>query len=293
MLYKYVLFSGGGIKGISQIGAMDALMKYGFIKAEGYLGSSVGSILATLFACGYTVEELKRLMTEINFHDYKEIDFKNFLTNFGLDNGQKLMKLFRIMIKQKMGEKTTFKELYEYTRKLLVITGSCINTGDTTYFDHINYPDMQVIEAIRISISIPGYYTMPTFGNYSFTDGAISDNMPFTYLSDEQIKESIGIQLYDGEIIEKIESVEDYASALLKCVAKNTSKTILNKYPENVIKVDMSDISALDFNMDKEQKQAMFQRGYDSAKEFIDDKLLKLSVKQTVKSFTGIDQYTT
>ena len=49
--------SGGGIKGIAHVGAIKALEESG-IKFDYISGTSSGSIIATLYACGYKTEEI-------------------------------------------------------------------------------------------------------------------------------------------------------------------------------------------------------------------------------------------
>ena len=49
--------SGGGIKGVSHIGAIKALDEAG-IKFDYISGTSSGSIVATLYACGYNTDEI-------------------------------------------------------------------------------------------------------------------------------------------------------------------------------------------------------------------------------------------
>ena len=55
--------SGGGIKGVAHIGAIKALEEKG-IKFDYVSGTSSGSIIATLYACGFTTDEMYKIFTK-------------------------------------------------------------------------------------------------------------------------------------------------------------------------------------------------------------------------------------
>ena len=61
---------GGGARGIAHIGAIKAFEELG-ISPQTFGGSSVGSIIATLLAVGYTGEEIKQIFLKINFTAFK------------------------------------------------------------------------------------------------------------------------------------------------------------------------------------------------------------------------------
>ena len=67
--------AGGGIKGVSHIGAIKAL-KEANIKFDYISGTSSGSIIATLYACGFSTEEMydifKRYSKEMKYVGKKE-----------------------------------------------------------------------------------------------------------------------------------------------------------------------------------------------------------------------------
>ena len=52
--------AGGGVKGASHIGVIKALQENG-IEVDYVGGTSIGSIVASLFAMGYTTEEMLKL----------------------------------------------------------------------------------------------------------------------------------------------------------------------------------------------------------------------------------------
>src|SRR5437870_458998 len=53
----FAVFSGGGVKGAAFLGAIEEAEKY--VHCVGWGGTSAGSIVAAMLACGYSVGELK------------------------------------------------------------------------------------------------------------------------------------------------------------------------------------------------------------------------------------------
>ncbi|HOV29284.1 MAG TPA: patatin-like phospholipase family protein, partial [Synergistales bacterium] len=53
--------SGGGMKGLAHIGVLDVLRKSG-IPVAGIVGTSMGSIIGGLSACGYAPEEIEEIV---------------------------------------------------------------------------------------------------------------------------------------------------------------------------------------------------------------------------------------
>src|SRR5271166_6526508 len=89
--YKYLVFSGGGMRGLSFAGAVSSLEKKGLElnKLKGIGGVSAGSIIASLLAIGYTPDELNEILPTINYNKIASDDMRyisegvNFCRNWG------------------------------------------------------------------------------------------------------------------------------------------------------------------------------------------------------------------
>ena len=60
------VFEGGGIRGIAHVGAASVLQQAGY-HMRYFAGSSAGAIVASLLAAGYTADELRPIMQELDF----------------------------------------------------------------------------------------------------------------------------------------------------------------------------------------------------------------------------------
>ncbi|MHA1397708.1 MAG: patatin-like phospholipase family protein, partial [Candidatus Heimdallarchaeaceae archaeon] len=91
---KFLVFEGGGGKGVAYIGALEVMKELGILsyydkekdnktytrlnsdKIKGVAGTSVGSIIALLLACGYTPEEMKEmLMMKVGINILDTLEF--------------------------------------------------------------------------------------------------------------------------------------------------------------------------------------------------------------------------
>src|SRR5947209_4694594 len=109
--YEYLVFSGGGVKGISYCGALKVLNEMGILKSgiKGFAGTSAGSIVAGLLAIGYTVDEILSIVSEI---DIKKLigadigivrDAINLFEHYGMFSGASIDEFLGTLIKNKVG----------------------------------------------------------------------------------------------------------------------------------------------------------------------------------------------
>jgi NTE family protein len=231
---------------------------------KNYAGSSSGSLICCGLVLGFSVEEIEELLIRLDFSKFKDINSDGILTffdNYGLDNCSHFEKLFRIMIKKKVdNENITFSELYNITKKKLVISASNLNKKQTTYFSYENTPDIKVIDAVIASISIPILYIPKKIDDDLYLDGCITNHFPINIFKNSK-KETIGAIVLSNQKRTELNNFLDIISSIVFCGFENQSKEILREY-ENVIVLD-NDIDSLDFNMTKEIKIKTINDGYE------------------------------
>lgn len=185
--------SGGGIKGFSHIGAIKALEEAN-IKFDYISGTSSGSIVAALYACSYTTEEIynifKKYVNEIKYIDLINIKkfFKNLITFKGiqidgLNSGTKIKKLVTKVCMQKgitninqvkmplviPAVNLRTEELYVFSNNILENRSSNIK--------YINNIDLGT--AVQASCSYPGVFSPCRYKQDLLVDGGIVENIPW------------------------------------------------------------------------------------------------------------------
>lgn len=181
--------SGGGIKGFSHIGAIKALEEAN-IKFDYISGTSSGSIVAALYACSYTTEEIynifKKYVNEIKYIDLINIKkfFKNLITFKGiqidgLNSGTKIKKLVTKVCMQKgitninqvkmplviPAVNLRTEELYVFSNNILENRSSNIK--------YINNIDLGT--AVQASCSYPGVFSPCRYKQDLLVDGGIAE----------------------------------------------------------------------------------------------------------------------
>lgn len=195
--------SGGGAKGAAHIGVLKALEDEN-IKVDYISGTSSGSIVAALYACGYNPKEL---LTFFNIYcngigDYdKMIGLKALSTAFtgkigvkGLAKGDKLEYIINNFCSKK-----NIKDISEVKFPLAIPTVD-INTGEIVYFlsKGVNatnnlsrdlFDDVptykyngKLCSIVRASSSFPGVFEPKILNGRILVDGGVRVNTPVTVL---------------------------------------------------------------------------------------------------------------
>jgi len=82
-------------------------------------------------------------------------------------------------LKEKHGKADiTLQELYEKTGNELVVTATCVNRRMQRFFHRAHHPDMPVVMAVRMSMSIPLFFVPIKFEGDYYVDGGLLNNFP-------------------------------------------------------------------------------------------------------------------
>lgn len=290
MILKNLVFEGGGVKGIAFVGALQQLYKHNLLtNIVNVAGTSAGSGVATLFACGYNTDELKNIVWKCNFNTFKDDSFGIFRDlwrlyySYGFHDGKELKIFHEKLIYDKLGiPNITFEQFYQLTQKDLTITGTCLTDSNIHYFNKDNTPNMIVSDAIQISMSIPYYFKPIVYNNKIFVDGGLLNNFPVDYYDLEDIdrnpiinEETLGLQLESlkefDHMPNKISSFADFSTTTLNVVLNEISELRLGTKCDKrkLIKINTGTVSATDFNLGEEQKQFLYNAGITAADLFI------------------------
>lgn len=180
-----VTFSGGGVKGAAHIGVLKALEENN-IKIDAVAGTSAGSIVATLYALGYSSEEMIKLfryfakgMLKANPGDV--------VTNVRNGRGLRLDgALSSINVELAIKEVAKYKNINNINeiKMPIAIPTVDINTSKKYVFTNYNQEedyyikDIEIAKAVRASCTYPVVFAPFDYGEYRFVDGGVLDNIP-------------------------------------------------------------------------------------------------------------------
>tara|TARA_A100001015_G_C14929404_1_gene687850 strand:+ start:227 stop:1111 length:885 start_codon:yes stop_codon:yes gene_type:complete len=269
MKIENLVFSGGGIKGLSFIGCLQYLEESKLINdIKCISGTSIGSLFATLLTIGYTSYEIKNIFLNIDFNTLQNINLFSINKKYGLDTGEKFINFIKVLFKEKnISENITFKELYNKFKIDLIITGTNISKQKIEYFNYKNNPDMEIIIAVRISISVPIVYEYVKYNDNLYVDGGILDDYPI-HIFKNNIENTIGFLIYNYNKSIDISTFDEYIYSFLFCLLKKVNKLKKEVYIKNTILLEQDKIGFLDIEINKDEKNELINLGYKRTKNY-------------------------
>lgn len=266
---KILVLSGGGIKGISFIGAIKTLEELNMLKhIDTFAGTSIGSIVIFLIILGYTSDELMQFVKSFDFGKLKDLSVAMLLESYGLDTGDKIIQMLKkFMATKNISPTITFNELHELTHKTLIITTVNVNNQCAEYFSHTNYPNINVLTAVRMSISIPFVFTPVMFNNCLYIDGGCIDNFPISQFSDN-MDNVIGMCIIENKCKTVIKTMDEYILNVINSLINGITLTSIKYCDKNVIKIIIDGVNMIDFNLSLQRKMQLYEIGYKTTHDY-------------------------
>lgn len=279
-MYNGIVLSGGGSKGLLQLGFLEALYENKKIEKIKYLsGCSVGAILSVLLAVGYTPSEI---ITYFCVNDFCSL-FKGFNVlliskYYGLIDCNVILEYIETMVMLKLNYIPTFEDLYINHGITFVCPAYKVNhkvdEDPHIYFSYRTHPKMHITKAACLSSNIPVVFTKSSYKDDYYIDGGVFDNFPVNKLV-EDIKNDpwnedifyniIGIKFENDNDNLEINTFFDYVKHLFVAVTKNKQHIISDKVKIVTIKTG---ISVVDFDIENKRKIDLFIEGKNNYKKF-------------------------
>ena len=267
-----ICMSGGGIMGLSFLGAIECLENNLYIdinKINNWVGTSAGSILSFLLTLGYTVQELKEFIFKFNFDKINpEPSIDNLILKFGIDDGSKIVLVLTEFLKEKHNiTDITFKDHYILTNKKLTIIGTNITKGSEILFNYEITPTMSVITAIRISSSIPFIFTPVLYESEYYIDGAFVNNFPIKYCNP---KTTLGIYININYSYEHT-NILNFINRCIQIISYTISEKDTSELFPYIIKINNKIRNFVEFNIDNDGKTQIINLGKSFAEKYLEN----------------------
>ncbi|MDD5600711.1 MAG: patatin-like phospholipase family protein [Actinomycetota bacterium] len=154
--------SSGSARGIAHIGVLKELEKLG-VKPHAISGTSMGAIIGALYCSGVTPDEMETFAKSIKWKSF--MLFSDFvLSDTGIINGHRVEEL----LKKFLGNKT-FSDCQ--------IPFCCVAV-DLARREKVILREGKLIDAVRASISIPGFFSAVHLDNRILVDGGLMEPLP-------------------------------------------------------------------------------------------------------------------
>ena len=275
---KYTcLFGGGAIRGLAYVGAIRAMEELG-VEFDVIGGSSVGSIFATLLACGYKSYELENLFMKVNFELFRDIHL-GIGKGLALSKGGIFVEWLNELIAQKKEvspkKRLTFKDL---NKDLVVITTNLTNFN-TQEFSRFKTPDFEIAKAIRVSSSMPGLMPPFKYEGVDLVDGDLQKASPMWRLTDTLNNSQSRILEFrlEGDCTNEAKSPISFLNTIYSCVTDVATDFVTEIYGQNdrydCIRINTGGIFFADFNLNKEERRKLIESGYEQTMHYFKEVL--------------------
>jgi NTE family protein len=164
------VFSGGGAKGASHIGAFKAMGEFG-IRPTHFVGTSMGAIIGAMFASGLGYEEAVRRIKAVSRSDVARLSAGVLLGPLGRSvlRAEPLRETIARLVPAQRFEDLDFP---------LTITAVDAATGELVLFGDGGRADAPLRDALYASSALPVYYPPAVIGGRAYVDGGLRAVLP-------------------------------------------------------------------------------------------------------------------
>lgn len=209
-----LVLSGGGVRGMAHVGVIRAMEQFG-IDAQLISGSSVGALVAALYANGNSVAEMISFFKETPLFRY------NFLTILkpGLVNTERYIDIFKGYFPE---------DSFESLARELHVVATNLQKGEEEFFN-----SGELIRPLLASAALPPVFTPVSINDCLYGDGGIMNNFPL-----EPIQNSVDFMI--GSNVSVIKQVEKKNIRTSLQLASRTSALMI--YAINRAKITQCDL---------------------------------------------------
>jgi predicted acylesterase/phospholipase RssA len=251
-----LVLSGGGMKGVAMLGAVDRMQAAGMLsKVRTVVGTSAGALVGALVA---TKRDLKGSLSAMQRHTYcPDFDFDRFGTRYGLDSGDSLVELMGALMPP-----FTFEEVRREHGISLVVCVTNVSKRCAEYFGPDTHPNVPIALAIRMSCSVPLYFAAVKHDENWYVDGSIVDNFPCDWAAKHGAERIVGVTTHGKAAT--IGNFEGFVMALVDSVvaSQHTSRA-------EVLSLDLPGASTLNFGAPPSELLRLFATGAAQADAFM------------------------
>lgn len=175
-----LILGGGGVKGISTLGALYVVWQRGET-FDVLAGSSVGFMECALLCMGLEPMEIFDEVYKME-HLFSMGDVNALGTMLGslsiININVVRERLLKIIRSKWSGDIPTLKQLHEISGKILLGTTVNSDTGQLVYLSHESHPELSVLDAMLMSCALPGVFSPLVYEGAEYVDGGLLDNFP-------------------------------------------------------------------------------------------------------------------
>ncbi len=246
-----ICLSGGAALGFAHIGVLQSLEDHGIYPTH-IVGSSIGAIVGTMYAAGYSPKEMLQLVKDDKL--YKITKLMTFHPTF-LKSGLSTHEMLRSLVHELIPHNS-----FEQLKKKLYICVVNLNKAEWEIVDSGNELDKWV----AASASIPGIFETIKVGETYYIDGGLLNNMPAQGIEDF-CQVIIGVDVIPHKVPTELKKPIDTLAFALRAVQHQNSKEGRDLCRFIIEPQAIEEFHEFSFDA----YQAIYQHGYKAATKYI------------------------
>jgi predicted acylesterase/phospholipase RssA len=261
-----LVFGGGGIRGLSYLGALEELEKvWDFRNLKQVCGASVGSIYALLLACRIPLPQMKNILLSPLWNTvYQQINIGALSQTFGLVDARKSLLPVIEMFLETPNE--TFAELKTRTGISLTVAVTCFETGQIEYHNDLLTPLLSIGPSIAASCAIPFIFAPIAIQNRLYIDGATLISFPLPKHVDWKTALIFKCEMQPSMNKDSNPSFLNYVTDVVLLVLNFAEREALSKLPalfhSHVLNFEnLKNIKSWDFHLEPAQRLELYEYG--------------------------------
>lgn len=267
-----IALSGGGIKGIAHAGVLKALEEND-IKIDIIGGTSSGSLIASLYAMGYSpyyiyilFKKHSKELVQINngpiLSGLKKFMVSKKITLTGLKTGESIEKVFN-----KVSNSMGIQKISDIKMPVVIPTVDLIDSKEYIFTNFIPVDtqnkeryitDISIGKAVRASSSFTAVFSPCEFKAHKFIDGGALDNVPITEVKKQGADKVIAVK-FNSDGIDETSNITDYVMKTIDIMSSKITNTHLNK-SDYILDIYTEKTGLLD----TQKIDLCYQRGYEA-----------------------------
>ena len=266
--YDTIVLSGGAIKGLLTLGALQYAKDSYFIKnIKTFVGVSSGAMICYLLSIGYTpIEIVVYISTHRLIEKLSKFNFISILKCGGLTDFNIIHSHIEKMTISKLGYLPTLKELQQRCNKNLIFCTYNLSKKKIEYLTPEDNPDLPCLLALRMTSNLPFIFDKFKYQDNYYIDGGIIDNFPID-IGYERGGKVLGMYISEDTGYEN-NKVLEYIYELISIPILSITNNKIEKYKDKVkiISLDENKTKFFNFNLNSTERLEMFSKGYQIAK---------------------------
>lgn len=260
-----LVLGGGGSKGVAHIGVLRKLnaLPSDVCNINVVCGVSIGALVGLCYVIGMTPDEVIVALTAKRLSTLRDICLSRVTETFGLDTGKRVVRFAKDLLQAKgFDANVTFGQLKLATGISFHVVTTNLSTYRRFTFSDTTTPDVPVVRAVRMSISLPFVFQAKRYKGDVHIDGGIQDSCPTDLYGDAP--HVLGVMLEGSSFDpQPIGTFDDFVVNVLRCAFVD------RKHRGPLIMVDCGKTGMLEYDMTIEQIHELVDKGFHAASEFV------------------------